>query len=428
MRKSGFSLLSLVAGVCLLPSAAFAQDAAPAAPPAAPAPVPAAAPAPAAASAPATPAPSEGETAPAPAPAPPAAPAEAAPAAPTYPQTTIQGGVEGTYSRVLGSPHNADTTPPTRAYDSSNGFLLNQASLFVKHQLNENVYAQIRFDAGANAGINNFGASKLFDVREAFAVATGYGLTFTAGKFTTYEGIEVVDGWLNPTLTRGYLYYLAEPVTHVGAKLHYTADALDVGIGVVNGWDTNNGYFATGDNNPQKTLIWRLAYTTAPFWAAFSGTYGVEKPGLDHDPRLSLDLTGAAVVNPMLAINFQGNYGTEKNSDIQDATKSAHWAGFGIQPMVHVDAASFGARFEYFSDKGLSRTGYFANPLDATTGAPTSALDKVSLWTLAFTPGYTIASALLLRAEFRVDGASEPVLWNGKKTQTSLALGAAYTF
>ncbi|MET0792244.1 MAG: outer membrane beta-barrel protein, partial [Polyangiaceae bacterium] len=200
MRKTGFSLLSLVAGVCLLPSAAFAQDAAPAPAPAAPAPAPAPAaeptPAPAAAPAPAAPTAGEAEVAPAPAPAP---PADAAPPAPTYPQTIIQGGVEGTYSRILAAPHNADTTAPTRAYDSSNGFLLNQASLFVKHQLNENVYAQIRFDAGANAGINNFGASKLFDVREAFAVATGSGFTFTAGKFTTYEGIEVVDGWLNPT-------------------------------------------------------------------------------------------------------------------------------------------------------------------------------------------------------------------------------------
>ena len=376
---------------------------------------------------------------------PPPAPAEAAPAAPTYPQTTIGGGVEGTYNRMFSAPHQPEGATigadaagdpitqgpvPTRAYDSANGFLLNQASLFVKHQLNENVYAQIRFDAGANAGINNFGRGPLFDVREAFAVATGSGFTFTAGKFTTYEGIEVVDGWLNPTLTRGYLYYLAEPVTHVGAKLHYTADALDVGVGIVNGWDSNNGYFATGDNNSQKTLIWRLAYTTAPFWAAFSGTYGVEKASTDKDPRLSLDLTGAAVVNPMLAINFQGNYGTEKNTDYLDGTKSAHWVGFGIQPMVHVDAMSLGARFEYFSDKGLSRTGGFSaamNPKDMN-GVVANDKDKLNLWTFAITPGYTIASALLVRAEFRVDGANEEVLWGGKKTQTSLALGAAYTF
>jgi len=316
----------------------------------------------------------------------------------------------------------ASNVVPTRAYDSANGFLLNQASLFVKHQLNENVYAQVRFDAGANAGINSFGTSRLFDVREAYAVATGMGLTFTAGKFTTYQGIEVVDGWLNPTITRGFLYYLAEPVTHVGAKLHYTAGAFDIGAGVVNGWDTNNGYFATGDNNSQKTVIWRAAYTTAPFWAAFSGTYGVEKTQVDKDPRLSLDLTGAVVISPMLAINFQGNYGSEKNIYGADGDKTASWVGFGIQPVVHVDAMSLGARFEYFSDTGLSRTSGFAGGLAALDK------DKVGLWNFTITPGYTIAGALLLRGEFRVDSANEEVLWNGKKTQTSLAFGAAYMF
>ena len=332
---------------------------------------------------------------------------------------------------MLAAPHNADTAAPTRAYDSSNGFLLNQASLALKHQLNEHVYGQIRFDAGANAGVNNFTVltpgRQLFDVREAFAVATGSGFTFTAGKFATYEGIEVIDGWLNPTITRGYLYYLAEPVTHVGAKLHYTADALDVGVGVVNGWDTNNGYFATGDNNPQKTLIWRIGYTTAPFWAAFSGTYGVEKPGLDKDPRLSLDLTGAAIVNENLTINFQGNMGSEKNAQILDATKTATWVGFGLQPLFKMDAFQVGARFELFSDKGLARTGSFVNPLDAM-GVPTNTNDKVTLWTVAVAPGYTIANALLLRAEFRADGANKEVMWAGKKTQTSLTLGAAYMF
>jgi len=369
---------------------------------------------------------------------PPPAPAEAAPAAPTYPQTTIGGGVEGTYNRMFSKPHQPEgatvgvdaagdpitqAAVPTRAYDSANGFLLNQASLFVKHQLNENVYAQVRFDAGANAGINSFGTSRLFDVREAYAVATGMGLTFTAGKFTTYQGIEVVDGWLNPTVTRGFLYYLAEPVTHVGAKLHYTAGAFDIGAGVVNGWDSNNGYFATGDNNSQKTVIWRLGYTSAPFWAGFSGTYGVEKASIDKDPRLSLDLTGQAVISPMLAINFQGNYGSEKNMYGANGDQTATWVGFGVQPMVHIDAMSLGARFEYFSDKGLSRTGYFS-----AGGAAAAGKDKVGIWNFTITPGYTVAGALLLRAEFRVDGADSEVMWNGKKTQASLALGAAYTF
>ena len=445
MRKSGFSLLSLVAGICLLPSAAFAQEA-PAAPaaappadapgvaPATPATQPGAGPqqAPPPAAEPAPPAP--GEVAP-----PPAGPAEAVAApAPTYPATTIGGGIEGSWSRMFSSPHPGDSAPPLRAYDSSNGFVLNQASLYLKHQLNETIYGVIRFDAGGNSAVNNFTSGgpkqQLFDVREAYAVAQGSGFTFTAGKFTTYQGIEVVDGWLNPTVTRGYLYYLAEPVTHVGAKLHYTTAMYDVGVGVVNGWDTNNGVFYTGDNNPMKTLIWRLAATPIPeFFAAFSGTYGVEKAGSSNDPRLSLDLTGAVTPMPNLVINFQGNFGTEKNLDYVDPTKSASWFGFGLQPVYKMDAFQIGARFEFMQDKGLSRTGLYSsviNPADPTTGALANDKNKVSIWTLGIAPGYTIAQALLLRAEFRVDGANEEFLTmsQDKKTQTSLTLAASYYF
>lgn len=440
MRKSGFSVLSLVAGLCLLPAAAFAQE-----PPAAVAPAPTPAPTPATPAEPDHAAPpgtapvpdtAAAPTAPPPVAVAPPADAPAAPAAPTFPATTIGGGIEGSWSRMMGAPHPGTTAAPTRAYDSSNGFLLNQASLSVKHQLNETIYGVIRFDAGSNSAINspnNTTKQQLFDVREAYAVAQGYGLTFTAGKFTTYEGIEVVDGWLNPTITRGFLYYLAEPVTHVGAKLHYTTPMFDLGVGVVNGWDAHNDYFFTGDNNAMKTVIWRAAVTPSPiFWAAFSGTYGVEKANSSNDPRLSLDLTGAITPTPALAINFQGNYGSEKNTGYIDASKAATWVGFGLQPVLKVDAFQLGARFEYFSDNQMSRA-IFAqaiNPKDADGNLvdPTNTKDKVSYWTLGIAPGYTIASALLLRAEFRVDGASEEVLWNAKKTQTSLTLAASYYF
>lgn len=455
MRKSGFSLLTtLVLGVCALPSAAFAQEA-PAAPPAAPPPAAAAPAAPPPADAPgvapATPAtqpPAAGDSAPPPAAPPaetaaaPAPPAEAAaPPAPTFPATTITGFVEGGYNHVFGAPHPVDQTTnaaiPTRAYDPENGFVLHLAHLALKHQLNEHVFGFIAFNAGADSTYNHdpSGVQKtLFDVPEAYAVATGEGLTFTAGKFTTYEGIEVYQGPANPTISRGFMYWLAEPVTHVGAKLHYATGPVDVGVGLVNGWDTNNGIFATGDNNNQKTFIFRAAVTPSPaFFAALSGTYGVEKAGSDNDPRYSLDLTGAAVATPNLTINFQANLGGEKNSDWVNPTKSATWIGVGVQPVVKVDAMSLGLRFEFFNDSGLSRSGLGGtiNPKDPTTGVlvdPTNTKDKVSLWNLTLTPGYTIAGALLCRAEFRVDGASEPALWAGKKTQETLSLGVSYMF
>jgi hypothetical protein len=427
MRKSGFSLLSLVAGVCLLPSAAFAQDA-PAAPAAAPGVAPATPATQPAVANPAAPppavAPAATDTAAAaPAPAPPAE-AVAAPA-PTYPSTTITGFVEGAYHRMLGSAH-IGVAVPTRAYDSSNGFLLHTAHLALKHQLNEHVFGVIEFDAGADATYNHdpIGYQRtLFDVQEAYAVATGEGLTFTAGKFATYEGIEVIEGPANPTITRGFLYWLAEPVTHVGAKLHYATGPVDVGVGLVNGWDTNNTLFQTGDNNNKKTFIWRAAVTPSPmFFAALSGTYGVEQPD-DSDPRLSVDLTGAIVPTDFLTINFQGNIGSEKHVTTMgvDPTKTSSWMGFGLQPVIKSGAASLGARFEYFKDKNHSRTVL----TDGTSPDP-------SFLNLTVTPGYTFGGAFTVRGELRYDHSSQKVLAQapsgGKSGQGTMAISASYMF
>lgn len=339
---------------------------------------------------------------------------------------------------MLGSAH-IGTPVPMHAYDSSNGFQLHLAHLSIKHQLNEHVFGVIEFDAGADAAINHnpngyadkAGPGTLFDVQEAYGVLTDYGLTFTAGKFATYEGIEVIEGPADPTVTRGLLYWLAEPVTHVGAKLHYTAGPVDVGVGVVNGWDTTNGLFSTGDNNNQKTFIWRAAVTPSPaFFAALSGSYGVEK-ATDKDPRLSVDLTGAAVASENITINFQGNIGSEKNSDtLTDPMnpKSATWMGLGVQPVFKFGAASLGARFEVFEDKGLSRV---AAAAPATPPADTSPFTKVTLWNLSVAPGYTFDSAFTTRVEFRYDGASQPILGQateGKKSQGTVAIYTHYTF
>jgi len=257
------------------------------------------------------------------------------------------------------------------------------------------------------------------------------GFTLTAGKFVTYEGIEVVEGPANPTLTRGFLFAFAEPITHVGAKLHYTTPMYDLGVGVVNGWDTNGpaGTMATGglpagiwtaDNNNNKTFIWRAAVTPDPmFFAAFSGTYGVEKPGQDTDPRLSLDLTGAVTPIPELAINFQGNYGSEKHDVASNAMaptvldKSASWWGLGLQPVLKEGAATIGARLEYFKD---------------TNGARIARADDTGYLNFTLTPGYTFYSAFTMRAEFRYDHATKAVLANSDKGQTSIGIGAHYMF
>jgi hypothetical protein len=376
--------------------------------------------------------------APAPAtpPPPPVIVAPPAPEPPKYPITTISGFVEAAWHLSL-DDSSVPGTLFTRAYDTANGFQLHSAHLQLKHQATEHVMGQIEFEAGSDAAVNNFtiapgGAgpmqrvgtgfgAQLFDVLEAFASYSAEGFTLTAGKFVTYEGIEVVPGPSDPTITRGFLYFLAEPVTHVGAKLHYATGPVDIGVGLVNGWDTN-GVFYTSDNNNQKTAIFRVGVTPVPqFWAAASGTYGVEGTNANTNPRLSLDLTGAVIPTDMITINFQGNLGSEKGVGhdpggltwADGPVADASWFGFGVQPVVKFGAAAVGARFEYFKD---------------TKGSRTAVANDPSYINFTITPGYTFDGAFTLRGEFRYDSCTEPVLIGASKNQSTVAVSAHYMF
>ena len=110
--------------------------------------------------------------------------------------------------------------------------------------------------------------------------------TLQAGKFVTLNGIEVVDGPLNPTITRGFLYNLAEPVTHTGAKVLYALGGgmAHIGVGLVNGWDL------LYDNNNAKTFLFNADVApSSTFHAQISGSYGAEQTNNDKDHRLHDD-------------------------------------------------------------------------------------------------------------------------------------------
>jgi hypothetical protein len=355
--------------------------------------------------------------------------------------------VEGAYHVNL--THAATNLPvPTRSYDywGGNSFILHAAHVAINHKFSDMVKGTIEIDAGHDAGMTN-GLVPLinagntgpaidplfFNIQEAYATLTSdFGLYFIAGKFVTYEGIEVIEGPLDPTITRGFLFGLAEPYAHVGAKLHYAiGDKADIGVGVVNGWDV------WIDNNDAKTLIWRIGVTPVDmFWAALSGYYGAERtkfsdPGANRDGRLSIDLTGAVKVGDMLAINFQFNYGSEKNAVPgplpTDPRKNASWLGFGLQPVVTYQAFSAGLRLEWFNDADGARNGI--TPGDPTAVPPITTTATPAKYTnITITPGYTFGEKFTLRAEYRHDFSTQPNLTDGKKGQDTIAIGAHYIF
>jgi len=266
----------------------------------------------------------------------------------------ISGHIEATYNYYFG-----DTTMNMlRSYDAlSNQILLNNVHLALTGAPSEKVSYAAELDFGTDAAVHgllhlpgiDIGPGVAVDVQEAYITyAFSDNVKFTGGKFVTFEGIEVIEGPVNPTISRGYLFGLAEAFTHVGGYFTFIASPeFDFKIGAVNGWDV------LIDNNKDKTIIGRAGVNLGDplaFGASFS--WGVEQAEPSDDARISLDLTGVTKVIPRVALNFQVNYGSE-TIDTLDAT----WIGFGVQPVITLsDNVDLGARIEYFSDPDGFRT------------------------------------------------------------------------
>jgi hypothetical protein len=337
---------------------------------------------------------------------------------------TVSGFVEAAYHNHF-SDTNVTHPVPLRIYDPpGHSFTLHTAHLAVTHKFTDSISAVVEIDAGrdpvATGGYKIYpwatDTQFAFDVQEAYANYAAGAWTLTAGKFVTYEGIEVIEGPLNPTITRGFLFGWAEPFTHTGLKVHFQpVDEFNIGVGVVNGWDL------IGDNNGMKTIIARIAVTPSEkFFAALSGSFGSEQADNNKNHRISVDLTGAITPSGSFQLWYQANVGSEKDAPVgMDATANATWYGFGLQPVVTSGDFTFGSRLEYFADPKGARTGFA----------------KGQFFNVTLTPGVKLGgSPFRLRGELRADiGLNDDSKVLGKagkpsKSQFSGALSADYTF
>jgi len=310
------------------------------------------------------------------------APAEEEAAAPTF---TLSGFVNTTYNYNLNRP--ASGTNGFFSYNAQhNSLLLNAAHLVVSGSPTENLSWTVELDFGADARVNTYAQvlgfdamgtpitlPQFFDVQEAYGVYKSGKLGLKVGKFVTYQGIEVIESPLNPTISRGYLFGLAEAFYHTGAVVMYQAsDKLDVHVGVIQGWDV------LYDTNRGKMGVVKVGITPNDKAAATVSAYvGPDLAGNDDDVRISLDATAVIKPSPKLDLWVQGNFGNEADSS---------WFGFGVQPVFRLgDALALGARAEFFKDDG-ARTG-----------------GENQLINVSVAPSYTIAPGVVVRAEARVD-------------------------
>jgi hypothetical protein len=311
---------------------------------------------------------------------PPTEPAEAE-VEPSSLTPSIAGHVNATWNYNVSDP--AMDLNPFHSYDlRHNTFLLNAAHVAITGSDDHLSYA-VEIDAGSDAAFNT--ADDDFDIQEAWVSYVGdSGFGAKIGKAATYMGIEVIESPANPTISRGFLFGLAEPFTHVGGVLTYKVnDQIDVALGLINGWDL------PVDNNNYRTIVGKVGIALDQGAVTISGTSGPEQPANNDDWRTVVDVTAVLNMVDKLALWVQANVGTESFGD-----DSATWWGVGVQPVYAIDdKLSVGGRFEVFGDPDGARTGFVP--------------DGQTLINITAAPAYKLHENFTVRVEARVDIASE---------------------
>jgi hypothetical protein len=322
----------------------------------------------------------------------------------------LTGFIDATYNRNLQSGDTGPTTNQHHSFDAqANSFLLNAVHLAATGKSGEELSYAIEVDMGTDAAAINsggLGTSDEMDLQEAYLTyrKPESKLGFKAGKFVTYQGIEVIESGGNPTVTRGLLFGLAEPYTHTGIVATYQlSGALDLHAGLVNGWDL----FV--DNNTRPTGVVKLGYSGGdPLALTVSAYLGPEQAGNTDNSRMSVDATGVTKGIKNLDLWFQVNYGKEDGAALDGG--DAAWMGFGLQPLYHFsEKTCLGLRYEYFKDS------------DGARSAHVQALQNFSI-----APAYYLTSSLLSRLEFRADMSDEDVFTDsdGKASGSQLGVTA----
>ena len=251
-------------------------------------------------------------------------------------------------------------------------------------------------------------------------------LTFIAGKFSTLAGAEVIESPSDSNFSRSFLFGLAVPFTHTGARLTWAVNPkVSLIGGVNNGWDdilfqgkklTAEGGLAI---NPSPAVSLTAQTYNGNDCINYINVYSCVPPFFN---RMLYDTV--LTVHATSALTLVGNYdnGTQLGATLLDKTGTpvgvgaAHWSGFaGYATYQFSPKFAATVRAEAFGDRNGFRTGFTQNLNEGTA-------------TLAYTP----SSPWLFRVEYRYDTSDQPVFSTtagpGRKTQSSFAAETVFKF
>jgi hypothetical protein len=260
-----------------------------------------------------------------------------------------------------------------------------------------------------------------FDIQQAFLsymVPAGRGVRIDAGKFVTHIGYEVIEGYdgFNDNQSRGLLFGYAEPFTHTGIRVSYTAsDQVSAQLLVVNGWDDAR------DNNSGKSIGAQLAVTPSPR-VSLTANYigGPEQSNNNSHLRHLLDLVAVVRATPALALTANYDYGTEAAVPLPETAaggiRDSTWQGLaGYARCALSSRAAVTLRGEWFEDAEGARTGFVQ-----------------TLREITITPEFRPRSMFVIRGDLRRDWSDravfEPADGTFGQSQVTVSINALILF
>jgi hypothetical protein len=191
-----------------------------------------------------------------------------------------------------------------RAFDvNANGFELEQFNLHIARTDTGGVgfvadlnFGQVANSIAASTRYSNNSlsltstSSSFFDPTQAYltyTVPVGQGINLELGRFVTLLGAEVIPVYNNQNFneSRGLLFTLGEPLTHMGLRAVYAFNPnVSLTLGVNNGWDD------IADNNDGASVEGELSLNpTSNISLVLNGIYGPEQVDRGNTQRWAID-------------------------------------------------------------------------------------------------------------------------------------------
>lgn len=274
----------------------------------------------------------------------------------------------------------------------------------------------------------------------SYIAPIGNGLTIDLGRFATGSGYESIESPRNSHFSRDFLFYLMQPWTTTGVRLTYPiSEQWEIGGGLFQGVDV------VEDNNEAWTFhgairwmptesvyiqdaVYYGAENMRIGWTDANGDGAIASDELDEDVESNDDYTFVNDISVNWDINESWTLGADFNYMNNEnaipttiSTKDADLWGLAGYVRYNVNESLYLAlRGEYIED--CDNFTYFYGNVDA---------DRMSVWEVTATLGYTITEGLLTRLEYRHDDSDQDLFLekdHRDNQQDTISVEVIYSF